>query len=137
MMHEPSLLVGAVGAGLMCGGSVLIAAGRGIAPPDWLSRRAFQSAFSRAMRVAGARDRLATNLLRAGWNETPERACVFAIALAACLGVLGTSAAAMLPGGTAIVLCLLGIACGLGVPCLALKAAVDRRRTRLEAELVP
>jgi Flp pilus assembly protein TadB len=121
----------------MCGGSVLIAAGRSIVPPDWLSRRAFRSAVSRAMRVAGARDRLATNIQRAGWNETPERICVLAIALAACLGVLGTSSAAALPGGTAFVLSMLGITCGLGAPYLALKAAVDRRRTRLEAELVP
>jgi Flp pilus assembly protein TadB len=136
-MHDPALLIGAVAAGLMCGGSVLIAARPGFGPPDWLSRRAVRSAISQAMRVTGARDRLATMLERAGWNETPERACAFAIALAACLAVLGASSGALLPTGTAITLSLLGIGGGLGVPYLALKSAVDRRRTRLEAELVP
>lgn len=136
-MLEPALAVGSLAAGALCGGSVLIAAGGDIEPPAWLSRRAFRSAISRATRVTRARDRLATMLERAGWNETPERACVFAIGLAACLAVLGASSAAVLPGGTATVLSWLGFGCGLGVPYLALKAAVDRRRGRLEAELVP
>src|SRR6266571_5612694 len=136
-MHEPALLAGSAAAGVMCGGSVLLAAGRVTGPPDWLSRRAFRAAFARVMRMSGARERVARRLERAGWNETPERACVFAIALAACLAVLGASSAAAVPGSTAVILCLLGIGCGLGVPYFALKAAVDRRRTRLEAELVP
>jgi Flp pilus assembly protein TadB len=51
--------------------------------------------------------------------------------------VLGASVGADLPVGGAALMCGLGILSGLGVPVLALKSAVGRRRRRLEGELVP
>jgi pilus assembly protein TadC len=87
--------------------------------------------------VRRARARLAVDLDRAGWRESPERICVFAIALAACLSVLGaTVISALTPGGAVVTSCT-GILAGLGLPFVVLRSAIARRRRRLEGELVP
>jgi len=80
---------------------------------------------------------LAVDLDRAGWRESPERICVFAIALAACLSVLGATTISALSTGGAVVTCCTGILAGLGLPIVALRSAIARRRRRLEGELVP
>jgi Flp pilus assembly protein TadB len=61
----------------------------------------------------------------------------FAIALSACLAILGASTASSIAVGAAPFTCLLGILAGLLLPWLALRSAVAQRRRRLEAELVP
>jgi pilus assembly protein TadC len=87
--------------------------------------------------VRDVRAKLETDLERAGWRESPQRLTVFAIALSACLGVLGASTASVVPTGSALAICLAGIVCGFGLPLLALKSAIERRRRRIEGELAP
>jgi len=80
---------------------------------------------------------LAVDLDRAGWRESPERICVLAIALAACLAVLGATTISALTTSGAVVVCGTGILSGLGLPFVAVRSAIARRRRRLEGELVP
>jgi tight adherence protein C len=91
----------------------------------------------RALHVGDLRAKLASDLERAGWRESPERMTVFAIALSACMAVLGASTVSFAPMGTAAVICAAGIVSGLGLPVLALRSAIARRRRRIEGELAP
>ena len=129
-MPDPGVLIESVAAGGLCGGAVLLAGGGrrvdaitapfGVAP----------EAIARSLRVRYFRDRLARDIERAGWHESPERAVVFVVALAACLAVLGLGSGSPLISG-------LGVAVGFGLPLLVLRGAIVRRRSRLEGELVP
>src|SRR4029077_1251024 len=96
-----------------------------------------RNAINRVLLARRARTRLAVDLHRAGWRESPERIFVFAVALAACLGVLGATTISALTVGDAAVMCATGILTGLGLPLLALRSAIARRRKSLEGELVP
>jgi Flp pilus assembly protein TadB len=87
--------------------------------------------------VALARGWLAGRLERAGWQESPERAAAFALALSACLAVLGVTSASVMPLSGAAPLGLLGFLGGLGICVLALRSAIAGRRRRLSSELVP
>jgi len=80
---------------------------------------------------------LAVDLDRAGWRESPERICVLALALGACLAALGATTISALTTGGAVVMCGTAILGGLGLPFVALTSAIARRRRRLEGELVP
>src|SRR5216683_1059112 len=135
-MPDPTLAAGAIGAGALVGTAVFVACGgatRAGAGAGVVAR----SAIARVLLVRRARARLAVDLDRAGWRETPERICVFAIALGACLSVLGaTTISALTPGGAVVTSCT-GILAGLGLPFVALRSAIARRRRRLEGELVP
>jgi tight adherence protein C len=94
-------------------------------------------AIVRTLHVGDLRAKLASDLERAGWRESPERVTVFAIALSSCMAVLGASMLSFVPVGTAAVLCAAGIVSGLGLPVLALRSAIARRRRRIEGELAP
>lgn len=135
-MPDAILVVGSLAAGALCGGAVLIACGVRIARPRLLDRLA-APAVANALNMRPARAWLAGDLDRAGWRESPERLTAFAVALAACLAVLGASIGAALPPGGSALACGLGILAGLGFPLLALRSAIARRRRRLEGELVP
>ncbi len=136
-MPEAMFAAGSLAAGALFCGAVLLVSGihveamprhiRYLAPPIVVSTQ----------NVRAARAWLARDLERAGWRESPERVTAFAIAVSACLAVLGASVGAVLPVGGAVVMCGLGLVSGLGLPVFALKSAVARRRRRLEGELVP
>ena len=135
-MPDVTLTALAIGAGALVGTAVFVACGGGTrvgAGADVVARRAL----ARVRLVRRARGRLAVDLDRAGWRESPERICVFAIALAACLAVLGATTISALTAGGAIVMCGAGTLAGLGLPFVALRSAITRRRRRLEGELVP
>jgi pilus assembly protein TadC len=129
-----SMVAGAFsGAGLFvaCGG----AAGRVDAIAKWLALTPM--AVMRALRVRDARAKLGNGLERAGWRESPERITVFAAALSACLAVLGASTVSVVPTGSAATICVAGVVAGFGLPVLALRSAISRRRRRIEGELAP
>ena len=79
--------------------------------------------------ASAIRERLAIDLDRAGWQETPDRLAVLVAALGTCVSV--AFAAIALP------LALAGpVMTGAGV-LLALNASIERRRNSLAGELVP
>jgi pilus assembly protein TadC len=135
-MPDATFTAVAIGAGALVGASVFVACG-GDTRVGAGARVVARNAIDRVLLVRRARARLAADLDRAGWRESPERISVFAIALAACLAVLGATTISALPVGDAAVVCATGILTGLGVPFIALRSAIARRRRRLEGELVP
>ncbi len=137
-MPDAPLVAAAVVAGALSGSAVFVACG------GWRRIEVTGSAYhlarrviARALRIRSARARLASDIERAGWRESPERVAALAIALSACLAVPGASAASALTVGGAAVICGGGILTGLGLPFFALRAAIAGRRRRLEGELVP
>jgi tight adherence protein C len=137
-MLDTTVIGGSVAAGAFCGGAVFVGCGggQGFNAID-IARRLTPPAVARALSIRTARAVLASDIERAGWRESPERLAVFAGALSACLAVLGASAFQALGLGGAVVMCVLGILTGPGLPVLALRSAITRRRRRLEGELVP
>ncbi len=138
-MLDATVIAGSAAAGMLCAGAVVVACGgfARVCPPAWPSPRDAWSALGRMLHLRRALARLANDLERAAWRESPERMAAFAIALAACLGVLGASTTSVVPVGAAAVISAAGFLLGLGLPLLALRSTIDRRRRRLEGELVP
>jgi Flp pilus assembly protein TadB len=147
-MPEPMATLGAIAAGLSCGVAVFAIADRrrGIDAASWLARRRSAQPvsgteppghWSKALDVAGTRERLVSVVDRAGWNESPERVAAFALALSGCMTVLGVVSASVMPASSAAVLGSLGFVTGVGSCAFVLRSAVARRRRRLAAELVP
>jgi pilus assembly protein TadC len=129
-----SMVAGALSAAgvfVACGG----AARRIDATAKWLALTPM--GVVRALRVRDARAKLGNGLERAGWRESPERITVFATALSACLAVLGASTVSVVPTGSAATICVAGMVAGFGLPALALRSAISRRRRRIEGELAP
>jgi Flp pilus assembly protein TadB len=128
-MHEPLVVVGAIGAGSLFGAAVLVAAYErlGHDAGRWLARQ--RAGLGAVLYVAAIRRRLARDIGRAGWRESPERVAVLAIAGAICLAVLGAS--------VSFAVSILGFIGGCGAFVLTLNAAVLQRRRRLSGELVP
>ena len=140
-MPELMATIGAIVAGASCGVAMYaIAGGReGIDAASWLARRRQaqpapgadpQGPWSKALDVAGARNRLVSVVDRAGWKESPERVAAFALALSGCTAVLGVASASVMPVSSAAVLGVLGFVSGLGSCALALRSAVAGRRRR-------
>jgi len=138
-MPDATFVATSMAAGALSGAAVFIAFGGASHRIDATSRarRSAPPAIERALRVGDLRARLAIDLERAGWRESPERVTVFAIALSACMAVLGASTVSFVPIGTAAVICAVGIVSGLGLPLFALRSAIARRRRRIEGELAP
>ena len=90
-----------------------------------------------AERRTAIRRRLAVEIARAGWRETPERLAVLTIAAAAGLAALGLSAGLFAGPQTAASLAIAGLAAGVGAVWFALRRAVSERRRRLMRELAP
>src|SRR5713101_923237 len=135
-MPDATLAAGAIGAGVLVGTAVLVVCG-GAMSAYGVVRTSVRNTVARMVVARSARARLAVDLDRAGWRESPERICVLAIALAACLAVLGATTISALTTSGAVVVCGTGILGGLGLPFFALRSAIARRRRRLEGELVP
>jgi Flp pilus assembly protein TadB len=128
-MHDALIAIGAIGAGVLCGGAVLVAE-REPSWPDarpWIGR--LQSRVGAARKVASARRHLAREIELAGWRETPERVAATALAVSLCLGVLGATVSPAVA--------ISGFLGGCVICAVALNAAVNNRRRRLSGELVP
>jgi Flp pilus assembly protein TadB len=127
-MLEAAVVIGAIGAGGLCACSVLVAEREPslVDAGGWKARLGARGA---VRNVAAARRRLARDIDRAGWRETPERLAVAAAAVLLCAGVLG---AALSP---AVAIC--GFVGGCITCAVVLNAAIDKRRRRFSGELVP
>jgi Flp pilus assembly protein TadB len=138
-MPDATFLAASMAAGTMSAAAVFIAIGGASQRIDAMQRaRDFTSrAIVRALHVRKARAKLRNDLERAGWRESPERVTVFAVALSACLAMLGATTASVLPAGSAAAICAAGIVAGFGLPVFALRSAIARRRRRIEGELAP
>jgi Flp pilus assembly protein TadB len=138
-MLDPTFVATSLAAGALSGAGVFIACGgaaqriAAIGRGRGLNRAAIVS----LLHVRDVRAQLASDLERAGWRESPERVTVFAIALSACLAVLGASLVSIVPAGSAAAMCAAGIVAGFGLPLLAVRSAIARRRRRIEGELAP
>lgn len=132
-MPEPLLAGGAVAAGLMSGYAV-VAAAREFEPArlrDWLRSHV------RTPQLTTARGRLAAEIKRAGWRESPERVVALSLISSGGLAALGLSTAVVATPGTAAALAVAGGMAGTGAVAYALRSAVIRRRNRLTRELAP
>jgi pilus assembly protein TadC len=138
-MPDPTFIAISIAAGSLSGIAVFVACGGASHRIDAIGNvhRLAPPAIVRTLHVGDLRAKLASDLERAGWRESPERVTVFAIALSSCMAVLGASMLSFVPVGTAAVLCAAGIVSGLGLPVLALRSAIARRRRRIEGELAP
>lgn len=128
-MPESLAAIAAIGAGALCGGAVLVGGDEGLTrdAARWLERH--RARLGALLHVAVARRRLARDIERAGWHESPERVAIVAIAAAACLGVLGTAVSPTLA--------ILGIVGGFAAFAVTLNSAILQRRRKLSGELVP
>ena len=138
-MPDAIFVAASMAAGVLCGAAVFVACGGGPQRVDAIGagRRLTLRAIMRTLHVGELRARLAKDIERAGWRESPERVTVFAIGLSACLGMLGASTVSVVPTSSAAAICAAGIASGFGLPVLALRSAIARRRRRIEGELAP
>ncbi len=138
-MPDLNFVAMSIAAGALSGGAVFVACGGAAQRINAVGRGRGLSAHAivRALRVRDVRARLEIDLERAGWHESPERVTVFAIALSACLAVLGASTVTVVPSGSASAICVVGIVSGFALPLLALRSAIARRRRRMEGELAP
>ena len=127
----PDVLVpaAALAAGALCTGAVLLAEYATPSPAvrEWIDR--YRSGVGAALHVGAARRRLAHDIERAGWHESPERVAVVAVAASLCLGAFG---AAVSP-----VVAVFGVIAGCAAFVAVLNAAVAKRRRRCSEELVP
>src|ERR1700730_3359281 len=137
-MLEAPLIAGSLVAGALCGAAVLTGFGARVnAATPQLGRLSLTA--TAAQHLRNIRARLSSDIERAGWGESPERilALAFALPLSGCLSLLGASTAAAFTAGVATLTGGLGFLAGFGIPMLALRSAIARRRRRLEGELVP
>lgn len=138
-MPDPTFIAISIAAGALSGIAIFVACGGASHRTDAIGKvhRLAPPAIRRALHVGDLRAKLVGDLEQAGWRESPERVTIFAIALSACMAVLGASTLSFVPVGTAAVLCAAGIVSGLGFPVLTLRSAIARRRRRIEGELAP
>ncbi|HVS48902.1 MAG TPA: hypothetical protein VHJ99_08375 [Candidatus Dormibacteraeota bacterium] len=127
-MPESFFLIAAVAAGALCAGSVVVA-GYDSLGLDVASVARQRSGLGAALRVTGARRRLARDLERAGWRGSAQSIAVLATAVALALALLGAAVSFL-----GAILVLLG---GCGAFLLTLNATVLRQRRRISGELVP
>ena len=128
-MRDVLVVAAAITAGALCTGAVLVAEHEATGPDvgRWIGR--CRSRVGAVLHLGAARSRLARDIERAGWRETPERVAIVATAASLCLGMLG---AAVSP-----VVAILGLVAGCVAFAVVLHNAVDKRRRRCSEELVP
>jgi Flp pilus assembly protein TadB len=127
----PEILVpaAALAAGVLCTGAVLLAEYATPGPEVQELIRRSRSGIGAALHAGAARRRLARDIERAGWRESPERVAVVAIATSLCLGTFGAAVSPMVA--------FLGLIAGCAAFAAVLNAAVAKRRRRFSEELVP
>src|SRR5260370_9430358 len=98
-MPDPIFVAASMAAGALSCAVVFIAFGGASHRIDATSRarRTARPAIERALHVADLRARLAIDLERAGWRQSPERPTVFSIPLSSSMPVLGASTYAFVP----------------------------------------
>jgi Flp pilus assembly protein TadB len=116
---------GAISAGLLFGGAVLVVGYPEIS--DWRAR--FLSTVAGLVRISRFRAWLILSIERAGWRGSPERVAVLGISLAASMALM---AAVVNP-----LLIPIALAGGLVLFLLVLNSSIEARRRRLAGELVP
>src|ERR1700682_3087092 len=115
-MPEPLMAVGAVGAGALCGGAVLVIGSEHLRL-DFNHRLEQRLLHVSALpHVAAVRGRLTRSIERAGWNESPERVVVLAIVIASCFGLVGAT--------VSFALAVLGFVGGCSAFVVTLNAAI-------------
>jgi Flp pilus assembly protein TadB len=138
-MPEAIFVATSLAAGALSGAALFVACGgatqRMVAIGT--ARRLTLRAIVQPLHLRDVRSKLARDLERAGWRESPERVAVLAIAFSACLAVLGAGTGSVVPVSSAAAICAAGIGAGFGLPLLALRSAIARRRRRIEGELAP
>src|SRR5260370_1966381 len=127
-MPDPIFVAASRAAGALSCAVVFIAFGGASHRIDATSRarRTARPAIERALHVGDLRARLAIDLERAGWRESPERVPVFAIALSACMAVLGASTVSFVPIRVAAVIFAAPSVLAAGFPTLPLRAPLPR-----------
>jgi Flp pilus assembly protein TadB len=127
----PDVLVPAAAlvAGALCTGAVLLAeyATPSTDVQEWIGR--YRSRVGAALHIGAARRRLARDIERAGWRESPERVALVAVAGSLCLGACGAAVSPVVA-----VFCAVA---GCAAFAAVLNAAVAKRRHRWSEELVP
>jgi pilus assembly protein TadC len=137
-MPDATFLATSLAAGALSGTAVFVAFSGATQGIDVIRRgRLLMRALVPALHLTEVRAQLSRSLERAGWRESPERVTVFAFALSACFAVLGAGTVSVVPNGVAAAICGVGIVAGFGLPTLALRSAIARRRRRIEGELAP
>ncbi len=138
-MPDVAFIAASMVAGASSGAGVYVACGGATQRVAALGRvrGLSRAAIVPAIHLRDVRAQLANDLERAGWRESPERVTVFAIALSACLAMLGASTVSVVSTGSAAATCAAGIAAGFAFPMLALRSSIARRRRRIEGELAP
>jgi Flp pilus assembly protein TadB len=138
-MLDLNFVAMSIAAGVLSGGAVFVACGDAAQRIDAVVKERGRGALAiaRALHMRDVRAGLEVDLERAGWRESPERVIAFAIALSACLAVLGASTVTVVPSISAGAICAVGIVSGFGLPMLALRSSIARRRRRMEGELAP
>src|SRR5438445_12237244 len=107
-MREAVIVCGAVAAGLLCGYAVLAGA-RGVGPSQLAALRSYLQ----PPQMANARSRLAAEILRAGWRDSPERVAALTVICSGGLAALGLSTAVVFAPVTAAALAITGGAVGI------------------------
>src|SRR5260370_5408407 len=138
-MPDTTLVAPSMSAGALIAAAVFVACGGAVQEFDTVGkgRGLTPLAIVRGLHVRDVRARLEKDLERASWRESPERLTVFAIALSACLAGLGAGSVSVLPVDSTAAICAAGIVAGFGLPLVALRSAIARRRRRIEGELAP
>ena len=138
-MPDTTLVATSMSAGALIAAAVFVACGGAVQGFDTVGegRGLTPLTIVRGLHVRDVRARLEKDLERASWRESPERLTVFAIALSACLAGLGASTVSVLPVDSTAAICAAGIVAGFGLPLVALRSAIARRRRRIEGELAP
>jgi Flp pilus assembly protein TadB len=126
-MPEPLAIASALAAGGCA--SVTVLASRRPARPT--------VAWPRWPQLDDMRPRLALELDRAGWHESPERVAVLTAAVSSGLASLGLASVLLVEPGTAVAFALLGAISGVAAVAFRLRAAVTARRSLCSRELVP
>jgi hypothetical protein len=128
-MLDAAVVIGAVSAGGLCACAVLVVERE---PPhvnagSWTAR--LGARVGDLANVAAARGRLAREIERAGWRETPDRVMATAAGVSSCVGVIA--------GQHLAAAGVFGFVAGSIACAVVLNAAIVKRRRRFSGELVP
>lgn len=128
-MPELPIVLAAIAAGALSGGAVMLAQpdGPGAEVGQWMAQVVGRA--GAASLVPTLRGRLARDMGRAGWRESPGRVELKVAAVVLCLALFGSAVSPVVG-----ILALMGGCAGFAY---VLHASIERRRRRSLGELVP